>query len=134
MKTARTQKEKVRLSVTKDKAGYSAGGHVKGGYILTQADSFDELKANILEAVNLHFEESGTLYSLEDISLVLDLPSFFSYYKIINAKALAEKIGMSHTLLSQYVNGIKKPSENQVRKVLIGIKNLAQELDQINFA
>lgn len=134
MRTKREKPKAIKVSVTKDKEGYSAGGRVKNGYILTQADTFDALKTNTLEAVNLHFEDQGLSFQLEDISFVLDLPSFFSHYKIINAKALAEKIGMSHTLLSQYVNGLKKPSENQVNKVLRGVKDLARELDQIHFA
>jgi hypothetical protein len=41
---------------------------------------------------------------------------------------------MNETLLSQYVNGIKKPSQKQTEKILAGIKSLGKELQQLEFA
>jgi hypothetical protein len=52
---------------------------------------------------------------------------------IINAKFLAEKIGMNPTLLSQYVQGRKKPSETQTEKILSGIHQIGKELSEIRF-
>ena len=46
------------------------------------------------------------------------------FYKVINSKFLAEKIGMNATLLSQYVTGHKKPSELQTEKILKGIHQI----------
>ncbi len=51
---------------------------------------------------------------------------------MINAKFLAEKIGMNATLLSQYVSGTKKPSPKQTAKILNGIHQIGQELSAIN--
>lgn len=51
---------------------------------------------------------------------------------MINAKFLAEKIGMNATLLSQYVSGTKKPSPKQTEKILSGIHQIGQELSEIN--
>lgn len=39
---------------------------------------------------------------------------------------------MNPTLLSQYVNGVKKPSDKQVKKMLEGIKALGRELLQLD--
>jgi DNA-binding transcriptional regulator YdaS (Cro superfamily) len=51
---------------------------------------------------------------------------------VLNSKFLAEKIGMNPTLLSQYVQGHKKPSENQTEKILSGIHQIGQELSEMN--
>lgn len=48
----------------------------------------------------------------------------------MNAKFLADKI--NPTLLSQYVQGQKKPSETQIEKILYGIHQIGQELSEIN--
>ena len=39
---------------------------------------------------------------------------------------------MNPTLLSQYVKGHKKPSENQTEKILAGIHQIGQELSEMN--
>jgi DNA-binding transcriptional regulator YdaS (Cro superfamily) len=52
---------------------------------------------------------------------------------VINAKFLAKKIGMNPTLLSQYVQGRKKPSETQTEKILAGIHQIGKELTEIQF-
>jgi len=60
------------------------------------------------------------------------LSSELRNYKVINSKALAEKIGMNPTLLSQYVRGHKKPSEIQSRRILYGINRIGQELAEMS--
>ena len=50
----------------------------------------------------------------------------------MNSKFLAHKIGMNPTLLSQYVQGHKKPSEKQTEKILAGIHQIGKELSEIN--
>lgn len=64
--------------------------------------------------------------------LKLILSSFFKLYKVLNAKSLAEKIGMNATLLSQHVSGTKKPSAKQTERILNGIHEIGQELSGIN--
>ena len=51
---------------------------------------------------------------------------------MINSKALAEKIGMNPTLLSQYVRGHKKPSPTQSKRILYGINRIGQELAEMS--
>ena len=70
---------------------------------------------------------------MDDMKFEIDFKQFFQYYRVINAKFLAEKIGMNPTLLSQYVQGRKKPSENQTAKILDGIHQIGKELSEIQF-
>ncbi|MOA67418.1 hypothetical protein D3C78_1945830 [compost metagenome] len=60
-----------------------------------------------------------------------DLASFFEFYKEINVSALGKRIGMQKTLLSEYKNGNRKPSDKQVNKILTGIKELGRELSEL---
>lgn len=95
----------------------------------TTGSTMTELKNNILEASNLYLDyNKKPLITTENIVVSLDLPQFFEYYKVINAKVLSSRIGINNTLLSQYVNGNKKPSEKQVQKILNGVRELGREL------
>jgi len=87
---------------------------------------------NAYEAVNLYLEDSKTQITIENLKFEIDFKQFFQYYRVLNSKFLADKIGMNPTLLSQYVQGHKKPSETQTEKILLGIHKIGQELSEIN--
>lgn len=116
------------MTVTKEDDGYSAVTTHGDDFISTQADTFETLKSMTLEAVNLHFEDQGFEYSLDEINFEFDIKSFFSFYRVINVKALSEKIGMNQSLLSQYINGTKKPSKSQTKRILEGVRQIGREL------
>ena len=100
--------------------------------IFTTGKTVPELINNTYEAVQLFFEEENIKISHENIKFEIDFKQFFQYYKVLNSKFLAEKIGMNPTLLSQYIQGRKKPSENQTEKILTGIQQIGRELSEIN--
>jgi hypothetical protein len=121
---------KVSFIVERTSTGFSAyAADFSNLPVATTGGTMTELKENILDAVNLYLDYTGKEpVTAEDISASLDLPQFFEYYKVINAKVLSSRIGINNTLLSQYVNGVKKPSEKQVKKILDGVKELGKEL------
>lgn len=127
------KKPRINISVIKEITGYSANVVVNGSFIATEAETFEELKANVLEAVNLAFEEIGFVYIIEEIQFKYDLESFFDFYKVINAKALSERIGMNQSLLAQYIKGIKKPSKLQIERILKGVQQIGRELSEVRF-
>ena len=127
------KKPEIKMTVIKEESGYSANGQIGQDFIGTQAETFHELKKMITEAVNLAFEDKGFTYSIEEIKLEYDLESFFSFYKVINAKALSHRIGMNQSLLSQYINGIKKPSQAQTKRILKGVQQIGKELSEVGF-
>src|SRR5260370_35619826 len=101
----------------------------------TTGQTVAELKSNILEAVNLHQDyRNGNAFEINDIVLKYDLANFFEFYKEINAKSLAKRVGMNQTLLSQYINGKKAPSTKQVYKILQGVRELGRELSDLEIA
>lgn len=127
------RKPKIHITVIKEDAGYSANTLIGEVFIATEGECFEELKTNILEAVNLSFEEKGFTYNIEEIRIIYDLQSFFEFYKVINAKALSERIGMNQSLLAQYIKGIKKPSPNQTKRILNGVQKIGMELTEVKF-
>jgi hypothetical protein len=128
--------KKIVFIVEKDENGFSASAEDFDKHsIVTMGDDLPQLKANILDAVNLQMEYNGKAgLTAEDITLKYDMPSFFQYYDVINAKALAKRIGMSQSLLSQYTNGLKPVSEKQVQKVFDGIRQLGKELCELSYS
>lgn len=123
--------KKITIIVEKTETGYSA--YAKDYPVYTTGNNLDELKNNILEALNLYFDETKSQITVDDLKIVLDLPQFFEFYKVINAKALSERIGMNQSLLAQYIKGNKIPSTAQAQRILKGVQQIGRELSEIGF-
>ena len=126
----KTTRKKIKMIVEKTDTGFSAFS--EDFPIFTTGKTVPELINNTYEAAQLFFEEENIKISHENIKFEIDFKQFFQYFKVLNSKFLAEKIGMNPTLLSQYVQGKKKPSENQTEKILAGIQQIGRELSEIN--
>jgi len=126
----KTTNKKIKMIVEKTDTGFSAFSEVYTIY--TTGRTIPELIDNAIEAANLCFEEDNIEITQENLKFEIDFKQFFQYYKVINAKFLANKIGMNPTLLSQYVQGRKKPSDAQTEKILLGIHQIGKELSEIN--
>ena len=126
----KTLKNKIDIVIEKTKTGFSA--YSEDHAIFTTARTIPELIGNTVEAATLFFEDEKKTITPENLNFIIDFKQFFQYYKVINAKFLAKKIGMNETLLSQYVQGRKKPSDYQTNKILEGIHQIGRELSEIN--
>jgi len=128
--------KKINFIVGKTNTGYDAYREENDKIIaVTTGSTIAELKANALESYNLYQDCTGRKPAIADqITLTFDVPSFFDFYNVINAKALSSRIGMNNTLLSQYVKGIKKPSAKQIHKILNGVKEIGKELSELELA
>jgi hypothetical protein len=121
---------KYKFILERSRTGYSAFEEKMPIY--TTGGTLLDVKMNALAAVNLFEEENDQKPSnLVDIELSIDFKQFFEYYKVINAKHLAKRIGMNETLLSQYVTGKKKPSPKQVERIAEGLHEIGQELTEL---
>lgn len=121
---------KFKAIVEKTDTGFSS--YIDDLGVYSTGNSITELKRNLVEALELLYEDESVSIHLNDIELEIDLQQFFQYYRVINAAFLAERIGMNPTLLSQYVQGKKKPSSKQTERILNGIHEIGNELSQIN--
>ena len=127
------RKRNINVVVIKEDLGYSATITVGDYFIATEADSFEKLKSKVLDALHFTFDEEGRKFTQSDLSFEFDLESFFDFYRVINAKALAERIGMNQSLLAQYIRGIKKPSPSQTKRILEGVQQIGKELTDVRF-
>lgn len=126
----RKLKKKIGITVEKTGSGYSA--FADNLPVFTTAENISVLHKNLIEALNLYYEEKGYSVDESNLKLNIDFQQFFQYYRVLNAKFLAERIGMNPTLLSQYVTGKKRPSKKQTLKIIKGINKVGKELSEIN--
>ena len=126
----KTLKKKIKLTVEKTDTGFSAFSEVYP--VFTTGKTFTELLKNAVEAINLYLTNQDSRVVEKNIEFEIALQQFFQYYRVINSKFLAQRIGMNETLLSQYVRGRKKPSPKQTNKILQGVQQVGRELSNIN--
>ena len=119
-----------KFIIERTTTGYSA--FCETSPIYTSGRTILELQNNAFEATNLLLEESNKKINRANIDFEIDFKQFFEYYKVINSKHLAERIGMNETLLSQYVNGKKKPSKKQINRIVEGLNGIGKELMELS--
>ena len=117
---------KIKVTVERTRTGYSA--YAEDYAVYSVGKTMEQLRTRMVEALNLLLEKDHRSITESDIRIVLDLPQFFEFYKVINAKALSERIGMNQSLLAQYIHGHKKPSSAQLKRILGGIRQIGKEL------
>lgn len=120
-------KDKISVLIEKSNTGFSA--YSESFPVYTTAGTMNDLIDYTIEAFSLYFENEK--FDASQIVFEIDFKQFFKYYKVLNAKALARKIGMNPTLLSQYVSGHKRPSQKQSQRILYGINQIGQELAEM---
>ena len=123
---------KIKVKVEKTATGFSAYAVKYAAF--TTGGTVAELTANMVESLNLYFEVEGKskIVTAKDIGFELEITSIFKVFPVINMRALAERLGMNHTLLSQYATGKKKASPKQKEKIVEGIHEIGRELSELN--
>lgn len=123
--------KKAVFIVEKTNTGYSA--YSENYNAATTGDTYEELKINMLDSLNLLLEHEGKkLATLNDITIKFDLQQFLSYYNGINISIISKKYKLNNSLISQYKSGEKYPSEEQARKIIESIKSYGEELASID--
>jgi predicted RNase H-like HicB family nuclease len=127
--------ETLHIIVEKTDSGFSAYIDQVPGCI-TVGESLSEIKKNMKEALELHLE--GMIEEKEAIPKVLsgkyrmeiqlDVKQLFTYFKELNASAIAKRISMNDSLLRQYIIGKKSPSEKQSMRILSGVRDFGRDL------
>jgi predicted RNase H-like HicB family nuclease len=104
-------------------------GCVAGG------STYDEVKGNLEEMINVCLDEDPTLKSDYKIGYKLkfevNLESVFALLPEVNVSQLAELGELNPGLLRQYVSGSKKASEAQAKRVMLAIDKLVHKLKSI---
>ena len=72
-------------------------------------------------------EEGKEIPELE-IKYKFDVGSLFNYYDFINVSGVSREIGVSPSVMRQYAIGIRKPSPERKKEIMMGIKSLASKM------
>jgi predicted RNase H-like HicB family nuclease len=132
---------KLVVIVEKTGTGYSAYVPDIPG-IATAAETFDELRENVKELLNV-FVETAAEYGdpLPDIlkgeytiEYKFDIQAFMQWMsKVMSQRGLSEMADMNESLISQYASGNKKPGPKQLQRIQTAIHRFADDLHAISF-
>ena len=78
------------LFFEKTKTGFSA--YAEKQNIFSVGGTIQELKYNMLEAVNLYYSEDGKVIGEKDLYFELDQPQFIKFYKVLYAKQYLKEL------------------------------------------
>jgi hypothetical protein len=123
--------KKIKVKVEKTATGFSAYAEKYDAF--TTGKTIVDLTVNMVDSLNLYFKEAKIKQkvSAANINFELEVTSVFDVFPI-NVKALADRIGMNYTLLSQYATGRKTPSPKQTEKIVEGIQEVGRELAELS--
>ena len=131
----------IIVVVEKTRTGYSAYLDGIDG-IITIGKSLEEVKTNMMEAIECHLEVlkeykkpiPEALRGEYSLKLKLDTEAFFSWItKAMTQRGLSQISGMNETLISQYSTGIKKPGQKQLKRIETALHQFANDLQSISF-
>ncbi|MDO9579684.1 MAG: type II toxin-antitoxin system HicB family antitoxin [Bacteroidales bacterium] len=129
----------VRVDVYKTGTGFAAHVEDVPG-VITTGKTLDEIKPNMIEALELHIEgmrEDGDpipkcLKGKYELYFKMDVESLLEYYSgILTQSAISRLTGINVKQLNHYATGKSKPRAQQVRKIESGLHKLGSELLQI---
>lgn len=70
-------------------------------------------------------KEQGKEIPTLNIEYKFDIGSLFNYFDFINMAAVSREIGISPSVIRQYVIGVRKPSLARKKEIISGLKSLA---------
>ncbi len=131
----------IIVILEKSEDNYSAYIPALDGCVAT-GDTFHQVKQRIEEAVEFHLDgmkEEGLdipelFQSDYDFVYKIDVESLFDWFSgVLTKSGISKLTGMNQSLLSQYANGMKKPSSKQTKKIEEAIHSFGEELLSIQF-
>jgi len=99
--------------------------------VVSSGANLEELKQNMVEAINLYLEEANLdPLDLDSVKFEIhvDLENLFGINDYINISKLAEHAGLNKSLLRQYARGLKYPSIKQAMKIERALKDIGSNL------
>ncbi|HEC44540.1 MAG TPA: type II toxin-antitoxin system HicB family antitoxin [Bacteroides sp.] len=131
--------KKAQVILEKAENNYSAYITEFEGCIAT-GSTIQDTKENVYDAVAFHLEGMkneqleipDTFKGEFDFEFKIDVASLFEWFSgILTKSGLARLTGMNQSLISQYANGIKKPSTKQTAKIQEAIHGFGEELLEV---
>jgi transcriptional regulator with XRE-family HTH domain len=123
---AKTLPARLAWKLERTRSGFSA--YTESYPVYTTSKKLESLMPLLHESAALYFDVDDAAAGKIRHIVHVDFRTFFAHYKVLNARILAERIGMNPTLLSQYIRGNKNPTLQQLQRISEGVKQIAKEL------
>ncbi len=133
---------KNTVVLEKTDTGYSAYIPTLLGVAATE-ESISKVKEELKDALEFHLEgmrEDGlgipeSFQGTYELEFQVDVKTLFEWFSGVMTKSgLARITNMNQSLVSQYANGLKDPSDKQLKKIENALHNFGHELLSINLA
>lgn len=139
--TGASSKLELKIVLEKTSTGYSAYAPDEEG-IYTAGETYEELKENIIEVLELRIEYLEEIGDAENadrlrnsrIEYFLDIQQFFEQYPMLNKSEFASFIGMNPSMMRKISKGLVALSDTKARQIEEGLRRLADEFSKVNFA
>lgn len=133
-------KTPIKVILEKTNTGYSAYAS-EIPFLATTGDSFEEIKENFKEIVELQAEYLKEVNQIQeaknllesDLQYFLDLEQFFDHFNMINKSAFAQYLGMNESQMRKLSKGIVPLTSKKAQQIQAGLHSLAQDLSAIHF-
>ncbi len=96
------------------------------GYGRTSREAMEDMYVSVQEYKEMAAEKGEAFPDIE-FDFVFDIGAFFDYYPL-DVTATAKFIGISPSIMRQYVAAFREPKEKQLKKIHEGLKKLSEAL------
>lgn len=117
--------KKIEIIVENGGDSLSARIELDGDLLTTTGNTLEEVRAAFAEQLAFFYALKENDYVFE---IGYELEGFFETHPYINIAVLAERMGINASLMRQYANGIKHPSEKRVKEIEEAVHQLGREL------
>ena len=107
------------------------------GYGLTEKEAKENLQENMESVLEYYEEENKSMPEALNESITFeyryDFSGFFKSYPFFNVSELAAMLGVNSSLMRKYKNGLAFASDEQRKKIEVGIHHLSKQLSTVRF-
>lgn len=113
------------MIIEKAEEGFLGRVEYEDNLILEEAEGLNELEEKIKGALKKY-------HQLDTASVAFiyetDITALFEKFKFLKIATIADLAGLNQSLVRQYANGIKNPSENQAKKIQDALHRIGNDL------
>ena len=102
------------------------------GYGSTAEEAKADMLVSYQEMKEIMAEEGKAIPELHFV-YKYDLQSFFDYFSFLNISKVAERAGISASLMRQYASGAANAGQKQYDKVRLAVSDISKELAAATF-
>ena len=117
--------KKIKMIIEKADEGFLGRVEFEDNLILEEAEDLNELEDKIKNTLKeFHKLDSASV----TFTYETDITALFEKFRFLKIATIADLAGLNQSLVRQYANGIKFPSENQAKKIQDALHRIGNDL------